>query len=55
MISQVCQPALVESGMRDLCSFATPVVPELGGKARKKTLTQVIDGPEWIHALPRPR
>jgi hypothetical protein len=29
--------ALVAMGLHDLCSCATPVMPELGGKGRRKT------------------
>jgi hypothetical protein len=51
------QPALVASGLPDLCSCATPVVPELGGGGglAKNPLAQVVDGPVLIHTPPRRR
>jgi hypothetical protein len=41
---------LFESGMHDLNSCATPVVPEFGGKGSEKILAHVVDGPDSIHA-----
>jgi hypothetical protein len=52
--SLVDQLALDATGLLDLCSCATPVVPELGGKACGNSLAQVVDGPVPVHALPRP-
>jgi hypothetical protein len=54
--SQANHLAFVATGLFDLCSRATPVVPELGGgRHAKHTLAEVVDGPVPIHALPRPR
>jgi hypothetical protein len=36
LISQVGQHVLVESGLLDICSCATPVLPELGGEGMRK-------------------
>jgi hypothetical protein len=37
LFSEAGQLELVEANVLDLGSYATPVVPELGGKAREKT------------------
>jgi hypothetical protein len=45
---------LVESGLHDLGSCATSVVPEMGGGRRAKIpLSKVVVGPDSIHTLPR--
>jgi hypothetical protein len=54
LISQVGEHALVATGLPDLCSCATPVVPELGGRADEKTRRTGVDGLVPIH-LPLPR
>jgi hypothetical protein len=56
LISKAGQHELVEANLPNLGSCATPVVPELGGKGRRKTpLAQVVVGPVSIRAQPRPR
>ena len=55
MISEACQLELVEANVPDLGYRATPVVPELGGKACENPLAQVFVGPVSIRAHPRPR
>jgi hypothetical protein len=55
LISEVGQLELVEANVLDLGYRATPVVPELGGKACGKPLAQIFVGPVSIRALPRPR
>jgi hypothetical protein len=47
---------MVELDLLELCSCATPVVPELEGEREAKTpLAHVVDGPYSILAHPRPR
>jgi hypothetical protein len=55
LIILACHHVLVESGLHGLGSCATLVVPELGGKASKISLAQVIEGLDSIHPHPRPR
>jgi hypothetical protein len=50
----VGQRVVVELGMPDLGTYTTLVVPELGGKANEP-LPHVVEGPDSIHAHPRPR
>jgi hypothetical protein len=55
LISEAIQLEMVEANVPDLGYRATPVVPELGGKACEKPLAQIFVGPVSIHAHPRPR
>jgi hypothetical protein len=55
LISEAGERELVEANVHDLGYCATPVLPELGGKACEKTLAQIFVGPVSILALPRPR
>jgi hypothetical protein len=51
MISPAYEHALVKSGIRDLYSCATPVLPELGGEGKRKPLAQIVNGPVSIILL----
>jgi hypothetical protein len=56
LITKAGQHELVETSLPDLGSCATPVVPEMGGKGRRKTpFAEVVVGPVSIRAQPRPR
>jgi hypothetical protein len=51
LISPTYEHALAKSGIRDLYSCATPVVPELGGEGKPKPLAQIVNGPVSIIPL----
>jgi hypothetical protein len=55
LISEAGQRELVEANVPDLGYRATPVLPELGGKACENPLAKIFVGPVSILALPRPR
>jgi hypothetical protein len=55
LISEACQRELVEANVHDLGYRATPVVPELGGKACENPLARFFVGPVSILALSPPR
>jgi hypothetical protein len=55
LISEASQLELVEANVPNLGYPATPVVPELGGKACENPLANIFIGPVSILALPRQR
>jgi hypothetical protein len=55
LISEAGQLELVEANLLDFGYRATPVLPEMGGKACETPLAQIFVGPVSIRVHPRPR